>query len=276
MRKRATFTPGLEFSARIIRQEARHRLRIGNGIRVFSRPTKLKEWLEKQGLTLESRAHLITDAGQYVAGFSMFGPERVQFFIHSPFGWHQNESEIVDRNQHSVVFQATFLEGRRETCALFMSDIDYDSINQIVITSKQHGNQDRLLWDIFKIPHHCSYKSIGPEKGVDVTKPTDEVKWLCETQGRERSIMMSTSWSIPSKGSDDDLDPQPPHRQAAAYYRSVADLKDGQFKVTMDLPSKSKPKPSTIEITDRGAQLLLVSATAAGAVSVAATPVRAG
>jgi hypothetical protein len=143
-----------------------------------------------------------------------------------------------------------------------------------VITSKHHGNQDRLLWDIFKIPHHCSYKSIGPEKGVDVTKPTDEVKWLCETQGRERSIMMSTSCSIPSKGSEEDLDPQPPHRQAAAYYRSVADLKDGQFKVTMDLPSKSKPKPSTIEITDRGAQLLLVSA--AGAVSVAATPVRAG
>ena len=69
---------------------------------------------------------------------------------------------------------------------------------------------------------------------------------------------------------------QGPHRQAAAYYRSVADLKDGQFKVTMDLPSKSKPKSSTIEITDRGARLLLVAATAAGAVSVAATPVRAG
>jgi len=88
--------------------------------------------------------------------------------------------------------------------------------------------------------------------------------------------MMSTSCSTPSKGSDEDLDPQPPHRQAAANYRSVADLKDGQFKVIMDLPSKSKPKPSTIEITDRGAQLLLVSAVAAGAVSVAATLVRAG
>ena len=62
----------------------------------------------------------------------MYGPERVQFFIHSPFGWRQNESEIIDRNQDSVVFQATFLEGGRETYALFMSDINYDSINQIV------------------------------------------------------------------------------------------------------------------------------------------------
>src|SRR5262249_4198582 len=133
-----------------------------------------------------------------------------------------------------------------------------------------------LLWDIFKVPHHCSYTAIGPEKGNDVTTPTDEVKWLCETQGRERSIMMSTSWSIPFKGSKEDEDPQPPHRQAANYYRAVAELKDPQSKVTMDLPSKSKPKPSTIEITDRGAQLLIVSAVAAGAVSVAATPVRAG
>ena len=272
----AILEDGCEDSARIIRQEARHRLREGKGIRVFSRPSKLKEWLEKQGLTLESRAHLITDAGQYVPGFSKFGAERVQFFIHSPFGWRQNESEVIDRNQHSVVFQATFLEGGRETRALFMSDIDFDSIDQIVITSKRHGNQDTLLWDIFKIPHHSSYTAIGPEKGDDVTKPTDEVKWLCEIQGRERSIMMSTSWSIPSKGSKEDQDPQPPHRQAANYYRTVAELKDGQFKVTMDLPSKSKPKPSTIEITDRGAQLLIVSAVITGAVSVAATPVRAG
>lgn len=272
----AILEEGCEDSARIIRQEARHRLKKGYGIRVFSRPAKLKEWLEKNGLTLESRAHLITDAGQYVPGFSMFGPERVQFFIHSPFGWRQNENEVVDRNQDSVVFQATFLEGARETYALFMSDINHDAIEQIVKTSKRHGNEARLLWDIFKIPHHCSYLSIGPEKGNDVTMPIDEVKWLCETQGRERSIMMSTSWSIPSKGSKEDEDVQPPHRQAANYYRSVAELKDGQFKVTMDLPSKSKPKPSTIEITDLGAKLLIVSAVTAGAVSVAATPVRAG
>jgi hypothetical protein len=272
----AILEEGCEDSARIIRQEARYRLKKGYGIRVFSRPAKLKEWLEKNGLTLESRAHLITDAGQYVPGFSMFGPERVQFFIHSPFGWRQNDNEVVDRNQDSVVFQATFLEGARETYALFMSDINHDSIEQIVKTSKRHGNEARLLWDIFKIPHHCSYLSIGPEKGNDVTKPTDEVKWLCETQGRARSIIMSTSWSIPSKGSKEDEDAQPPHRQAANYYRSLAELKDGQFKVTMDLPSKSKPKPSTIEITDLGAKLLIVSAVTAGAVSVAATPVRAG
>jgi hypothetical protein len=273
----AILEDGVEDCARVIRQEARYRLKKGYGIRVFSRPTKLKAWLESNGLTLESRAHLITDAGQFVPGYSMMGPERVQFFIHSPFGWRQNENEVVDRNQDSVVFQATFLEGGRETRALFMSDIDYDSIGQIVWTTRNHGNMDRLLWDIFKVPHHCSYLSLGPDKGEDETTPTDEVKWLCEVQGRDRHIMMSTSEPIPVKGSEADKDVQPPHRQAANSYRRVAAAKDGQFKVTMELPNTSKPKPCTIEITDRGARLLLVSATVgAGAASIAAAPARAG
>ena len=271
----AILEEGCQDSARIIRQEARYRLKEGNGIRVFSRPAKLKEWLENNGLTLESRAHLITDAGQLVPGFSTAGPERVQFFIHSPFGWRQDDNGIVDRNQDSVVFQATFLEGSRETHALFMSDINYDSIDQIVQTTRRHKREDRLRWDIFKIPHHCSYLSIGPEKGEDETKPTPDVKWLYEAQGQPRCTMMSTSKSIPVKGSAEDKDVQPPHREAANYYKRVANMKDGAFKVTMDLPSSSKPKPSTIEITERGATLLSVSATV-GAASVISTPARAG
>lgn len=208
-------------------------------------------------------------------GFSKAGPERVQFFIHSPFGWRQDDNQVIDRNQDSVVFQATFLEGARETHALFMSDINYDSIDQIVRTSKRHGNQDRLRWDVFKVPHHCSYLSIGPEKGDDETKPTEHVKWLCETQGQNRCTLMSTSWAIPAKGTAKDKDVQPPHRQAAAYYKRVAHLKDGAFKVTMDLPSASRPKPSKIEITGRGAMLLMVSATA-GSATIISTPARAG
>ena len=271
----AILEDGLNDCARIIRQEARYRLKVGAGIRVFSRPIKLKGWLESNGLTLESRKGLITDAGNFVPGFSLTGPERAQFFIHSPFGWRQDNNEVVDRNQDSVVFQATFLEGTRETYALFMSDIDHEFIEHIVTTSKRHENEARLLWDIFKVPHHCSYTAIGPEKGDDETKPTDEVQWLCEVQGRERHTMMSTSRSIPVKGSDEDKDVQPPHRQAAAYYKRVARARDGQFKVTMDLPSSSKPKPTTIEISDRGARLLTVSATV-GVASIVSTPARAG
>lgn len=266
---------GVDDCARVIRQEARYRLKKGEGIRVFSRPGHLKKWFEDNGMTLESRQHLIVDAGQYVPGFSKFGAERAEFFIHSPFAWRQNENEVIDRNQDSVVFQATFLEGGRETYALFMSDINYDSIIEIVETTKHHGRDDRLLWDVFKVPHHCSYTALSDTKGDDETIPVDQVKWLCETQGRERGTMMSTSWSIPAAGTADDKDVQPPHRQAAAYYKRVAWTKDAEFKVTMDLPSVSAPKPSQIEITDRGARLLKVSAMV-GAASIISRPARAG
>ena len=271
----AILEEGSKDSARIIRQEARFRLKQGYGIRVFSRPSKLKLWLEANGLTLSSREHLITDAGQYIPGYCTDRPERVKFFIHSPFGWRQDQNEVVDRNQDSIVFQATFLEGDRETHVMFMSDIDHESIDQIVAITRRNENSDRLLWDVFKVPHHCSYLSIGPEKGSDITKPTDKVKWLCEMQGQERCILMSSSFSIPLKGSDADKDHQPPHRQAAAYYKWVAKEKDGVFKVTMDVPSQRKPQPSVIEITSRGASLLGLSAMV-GSSRVTSTATRAG
>lgn len=272
----AILEEGCEDAARVIRQEARHRLREGNGIRVFSRPGQLKEWLEANNLTLESRAHLIVDAGKLVPDYRIDGPERVEFFAHSPFAWRVNENEVIDRNNDSIVFQATFMEDGQTTRALFMSDIDYDTIDLIVKTSKKHSNQHRLEWDVFKIPHHCSYTAIGPEKGEDKTKPTDEVKWLCETQGHDRHIMMSTNWSIPRKGTDDDKDVQPPHRQAANYYEDVADAKDGQFKVTMDLPNKAKPKPSVVKITALGAELVVIATATVGTAAAVSKPVRAG
>lgn len=68
-------------------------------------------------------------------------------------------------------------------------------------------------------------------------------------------------------------DVQPPHRQAANYYKDVAYDRDGQFKVTMAWSSKSNPKPCTIEITDRGERLLTISVSI-GAASVVSTPSR--
>lgn len=269
---------GVEDCARVIRQEARHRLKNGYGIKVFSRPERLKSWLEANGLTLESRQHLIVDAGQTVPGFNLTGPERAEFFIHSPFAWRQNDKEVVDRNSDSVVFQTTFMEGSRATYALFASDINHETITEIVQTTKSHKREDRLLWDIYKIPHHCSYKSIGPDKGEDQTEPVEEVAWLCETQGRKNGLIISTSDPMPTKGSDEDKDVQPPHREAGNYYESVVDDRDGEFAVTMAWPNVAKPRPMEVRIDHRGATLLSGSAITAvgGSAAVTSTPVRAG
>lgn len=252
---------GLEDCGRVIRQEARHRLRKGQGIRVFSRPDRLKEWMQKEGIDFESRKHLIVDAGQFVPGFSKEGSERAEFFVHCPFAWRTNENKLEDRNQDSIVMQVTFKEDGVETYALLGSDVDNETLSLIVQTTKRHKREERLLWDFFKLPHHCSYLSLGPDRGTDETKAVPEVKWLFETQGNRGCYIVSPSKPIPIRGSKEDDDPQPPHRQAANHHRRVVKDKDGRFVVTMEHPSETRPKRARFEVTRFGVALLVTTAT---------------
>jgi hypothetical protein len=231
-----------EDEARIIQKEARHRLKEGRGIRVFSRPEKLREWLESQGLSLEQRRHLITDAGQTVPEFSQLA-HGVEFFVHSPFASRLADGTLLDRNSDSLVLQATFLCEGKETRLILAADVNYEILTSIVEVTKYHERDIRLAWDIFNLPHHCSYLSLGPEKGQEKTEPVPEVKWLFE-QGQTGGIIVSTSKPIPL----DDTDPQPPHRQAAAYYRERAKAIGGEFVVTMEHPKASAPQPLVITI----------------------------
>lgn len=264
---------GCDGDARIIRQEARARLKAGKGIKVFSRPEHLHDLLASWGLSVESRASCIVDAGQTVPGFDKVGTDRAEFFVHSPFAWRLNDREVEDRNQDSIVMQVTFVEGGIESYALLGSDADHETLTKIVETTKRHKRESRLLWDILKLFHHCSYLSLGPDRGVDETVPVPEVKWLFE-QGRDGCLIISPSDPIPVKGSEADKSVQPPHRQAAAHHRRVVSGKDGEFKVTMETPSVARPKPLVVEITASGVSLVLAAPSAIGIAT--SRPARAG
>lgn len=247
---------GSENEAAIIRAEARHRLRTGKGIRVFSRPEKLEEWLGEQGLSLKDRRHLITDAGQIVPEFSIEEHD-VELFVHSPFASRQGDGSIIDRNIDALALQLTFRIGGTETKLFLSSDITHEAITDIVNISKYHGNENRLEWDIFNTPHHCSYRSLSSEKGKVKTVPVPEVKYLFEEMAANRAIIVSTSQPIP----DDDSD-QPPHRQSANYYKEVVSAVDGEFIVTMEHPNKSAPEPLVIVVDGFGATIRKVTASA--------------
>jgi hypothetical protein len=245
----------------LIRQEARHRLREGKGILIFSRAERLKEWMAANGIDFESRKHLFVDAGKTVPGYSKDGPEQVEFFAHCPFAWRQDENTVIDRNGDSIVFQASFKEGSYESYALFASDVDYEVLSQIVETTRKHGRSDRLLWDLMKLPHHSSYLSLGPERGTEETVAVPNVKWLFETQGQRGCYIVSTSCAIPAKGTEADRSTQPPHRQAANHHRRIVREKDGSYIVTMEQPRKEAPAPFKFEITQLGVALLLAAPT---------------
>ena len=270
----AVLEEGVKVDARLVRAEARHRLREGKGVRVFSRPDALKKWFEDEGLDFEELKHLIVDAGQLVPGYSKTGPEKVEFFVHCPFAWRQDENSVISRNEDSIAMHATFLEGGRESRLFMASDINHETLAEIVKVTRKHGNEDRLRWDIMKLMHHCSYLSLGPERGVDETKPVPEVKWLFEDQREDDSTIVSPSSPIPEKGSEEDKSDQPPHRQAANYHRRISDERDGEFVVTMEQPSKANPKPLTYKVTALGIALAL-SAPMVSTTAAASTP-RAG
>jgi hypothetical protein len=168
--------------------------------------------------------------------------------VHSPFAIRQDDNTLEDRNEDSLVLHLTFDVDGVRTKALMLADSTHDVLAQIVDITKSKENESRLEWDIVKLPHHCSYRSLGPEKGTTKTTPVPEVAWLYEDKGQNRAIAISTSKPIPLAGSADDKDPQPPHRQAARYYADVSGSLTGQFIVTMEHPSRRAPKPIVIEI----------------------------
>lgn len=214
------------------RQEARFRLKEGNGIRVFSKPEKLKDWLEANELTLESRRHLITDAGQVVPGFSL-GVDGVEFFCHSPFIKHVDEGEDL-RNPASLVFNVRFQIGANTFDYLAIADSEWPVLEEIVEITKYHGNEDRLGWDLYNIPHHCSYLALSDEKCDTETVPKPFIEELL-LYGKEGAYIVSSSKPI-DDSKEGREQTQPPHIQAKKCYVTYLKKVDGAKFLTTPEP----------------------------------------
>lgn len=240
----------LDDEGKILRSEARYRFKDKKDIKVISRPEVLKSWCEKEGLAIEDYKNLFIDAGRIMPGLSL-EIDGIEVFVHSPFASRQDDGTLIDRNDCSTVVQLRFKSGELLTNAIISADTTYEAWEEIVKTSKSHKNEGRLKYDVFELSHHCSYLSLNKEKGKDKTTPTENVEWLYK-QGNKRAILVSTSNPIPTN----DDNSQPPHRQAANYYKDVAKDLEGDFVVTMEHPKTSNPEPVQITIDNSGATLV--------------------
>ena len=214
---------------------------------MFSRPVLLKKWLREHGLTVAQREHLITDAGQLIPGFTR-ADDGLEFFVHSPFAMRADDGEVVDRNRDALVVQATFVVSRMETKAILASDIDHDVIADIVTVTQRNRNSRRLEWDIVKLPHHCSYRSLGPDKGG----MEDEAHRASQVALRAPRAALRPRH----------LDKQP---HSGGRHGSAAPSTGGRRTIgrwlrprtasswwTMEHPNQRAPKPLVIKITGRG------------------------
>jgi hypothetical protein len=143
-----------------------------------------------------------------------------------------------------------FLTPTLPTCYLLIGDSTWDVLNKIVAIMDANGRDERLYWDLYNIPHHCSYLALGRHKGAGRTVPVPNVQWLldqCQTGG----VTVASSNAIPTGDTND-----PPHRQMTDTHRkTIRDNAGHKFEVTMEHPNQSKPKPIEREIESRGVKL---------------------
>lgn len=256
----------------VLRQEGRHRLLEGKGIRVFSQPQELMDWLEPKlkdrGESPRARDHLFVDAGTLVPGFTL-GADQVEFFTHSPFIKHCEDGDII-RNMASLVFNVRFAADGFRHDYLHFGDSDWEAIEDIVRITQYHKRDDRLAWNLFNLPHHCSYKCLSDDKGTHETVPKPLVKHLLQ-QGKTGAYIICSSKPIPNTE-----EKQPPHFQARNAYQSHLETVNGRkLLVTMEQPNTTKPEPLIFEITAGGVGWKRASAIGSAAI-ITSTPPRAG
>jgi hypothetical protein len=269
--------------AKTIQDEARHRFKAGKGIRVFSNPLTLTKWLNDNKINDEAHRKLITDAGQLIPGLTLAADD-VEFFLHSPHATRTADGTLLDRNSDAMAVQATFQEKHPSTGVIkksrvhLFTDIDHCIIDEIVNITEYHADKirkgsthlERLWWDVMHLPHHSSYLSLSEDKGKDITVPDEEVKRLYETYAQANAIIISSSDVIPTE--DTKL---PPHRQAAAYYKTLNAKNKVEYKVTMEQPTKESPKPMVLKIDYLGVTIEKADIAGAPAILTKPTP-RAG
>lgn len=258
----------------ILRQEARYRLKKGEGIKVFSKPPAVQKILTDAGISVASREHCFVDAGTIVNTFSLMN-DGVEFFVHSPFVAHCEDGDF-ERNIASLIFNVRFVVGTYQCDYLAVGDTEYETLGQIVEITEAHNNSDRLKWDLFNIPHHCSYRALAQDKGDQETVPAEGAEKVL-LGGKRRGYVVSSSRPIPNT-KDAYEQTQPPHIQARNTYENYLEKVGGsKLLVTMEYPNGFYPEPMVFEISSNGLKLV-TSASAVGAAGaiVSAPAPRAG
>lgn len=231
-------------------KEAQYRLKAGKGIRVFSKPDKLKDWLDGNDIDVKDRLSVITDAGKVVPGLSLDN-DGVEFFCHSPFIKHVDGEDDVLRNPSSLIFNVRFRAGKNTYDYLAIGDSECAVLEDIVAATKFHGNDDRLQWDIFNIPHHCSYLALSSDKGDKETTPVDGVKELLLCGRNDAFLVCSSNPIRDTQEAREQV--QPPHVQAKKCYETYLKKVGGRsFLVTMEQPNEKKPEPLVFTIAEAG------------------------
>ena len=131
--------------ARVIRQEARYRLKEcgGKGVKIFAAPGSLTSWLEKNELSTNENDHPIIHAGTLLDSSQHDLGDEISIFVHAPFS--EDAENADNRNDPSIVIQIA-LENTTQTTNMFITgDTPHTVLDKIVERSESSGNTDYLV-----------------------------------------------------------------------------------------------------------------------------------
>lgn len=177
----------------------------------------------------------------------------LEFFVHSPFKDSLVEGRAeADKNETSIVMQARFKHVGTDTkpsaLYLFGGDADHYIWEEIQDQSKAHGNEDKLDFDIFMAPHHCSWSYFNnvPYKKGETDEPVEASRDLIKNHKMTGVVIIASSKQI--KNDDDN----PPHYPAKEEYVKL--IGNGKFISLAEEPDLKSPKPVVYEVTSTGFQ----------------------
>lgn len=170
-----------------------------------------------------------------------------EFFFHAPFKKDLVDNSADDRNNKSVIVQATFNKGFSEKTAIFGGDADHYIWREVLKQSTLfRDNGSKLDWDFFLAPHHCSWTFFNDTKYVDHPTPVESSLKILDNHGKENGYVIASSKEI--KNNDDN----PPHWAARREY--ISHLPKGGSFLNTAAEYNANKKPITFEITNGNIQ----------------------
>ncbi len=175
--------------------------------------------------------------------------ENFEFFVHGPFKQSLiNANAEKDRNSSSIILQARFKDHKSDDWSSFFltgGDADHYRWKEVLNKSKKNGNEDKLDWDIFQTPHHCSWTYFNdvPYSNEGNDKPKQSSLDILE-YGRSGAFIVASSKKIV------DNDDNPPHYPARKEY--VKKVDSDKFLNTNINVSEKKPQPIVFETSSSG------------------------
>lgn len=188
--------------------------------------------------------------GETVEIFNGKRNDYMSMFIHAPF-----KSDIVrgkadqDENAASIVLQVSLRTqkyGDIKSKLILAGDADHYVFEKVLEKSKKSNNKDKLRWDLFLAPHHCSWSFFNDRPYEDNSEPQDYALEFLD-YGNLGANVIASSKKIENKK------PNPPHYPAKQEY--IKKVGDSKFRNTAVNKDEKAPEPLVYIVDDNGLKL---------------------